>query len=185
MSVKYAGKKHIYAGKSDDGFATLLVEDSKAGFQFYRRYMGGKAAVCVSAGSNTAIFPYLTNHKTSSTFVIADGAAFGAEMNRIFELIRHAPGNIILCLPESFEWLILKSGLVHADRLEAVLSQPSTYIDSSKFMNWEQFFADYLIGVSNNTPYQYQKSHINPYFLIPANMEKIIREIDLPDSEKS
>ena len=42
--------------------------------------------------------------------MIADGAAFGSEMEKLMRLIKGYP-NIALYLPESFEWLILKSGV--------------------------------------------------------------------------
>ena len=43
--------------------------------------------------------------------VVADGAAFGCEMEKIMQLIRLGR-RIILYLPESFEWLVLKSGII-------------------------------------------------------------------------
>ena len=175
---RYPARKHIYSQKTDgSGYKVLLTEDSKAGYQFYRKYMEGKPVNCISVGSNGAIYPYLADNKNGSFLVIADGAAFGSEMNRIMELVKRMPGGIILCLPESFEWLILKSGLVHMDRLEDMLENPSNYIESGEYFSWEQFFTDYLIKAGEGKQYRYQKNNLNPYYLIPANMEKIVSEI--------
>lgn len=43
--------------------------------------------------------------------VIADGAAFGPEMDRVLQLVQTRE-NLTLYLPESFEWLILSSGIL-------------------------------------------------------------------------
>lgn len=104
-----SGSKHIYSGgrlKCD----TVLSEDSKSGYQFYRNFFDGSGTECFSSESNSAIFKWLKEHEDKKVFVIADGAAFGSEIDRILKL--RSIANIRLCLPESFEWLILKSGLI-------------------------------------------------------------------------
>ena len=68
----------------------------------------------------------------------ADGAAFGSEIDRILKL--QSSANFRLCLPESFEWLILKSGLIKSDDIAAVLERPSEFIESADFFSWENFF---------------------------------------------
>ena len=107
-------------------------------------------------------------------FVVADGAAFGSEIDRVLKL----PGqNFRLCLPESFEWLILKSGLIRTEDIDMVLENPSEYIESSRYFSWENYFEQYLIENTVNTPFQYAKKEINPVFLNDVNSEKIIAEI--------
>ena len=85
--------------------------------------------------------------------------------------------NIRLCLPESFEWLILKSGLIKAEHIEEVMDNPAAYIECSDYFSWENFFEHYLIDCTVNTPFQYAKKEINPVYLTGANAEKIIVEI--------
>ena len=47
-------------------------------------------------------------------------------MNRVLALQEHYPG-MTICLPESFEWLILKSGLIQTSDLKEMLDNPSDY----------------------------------------------------------
>ncbi len=47
-------------------------------------------------------------HKNERILVIADGAAFGSEIDRVMQLIG-GKDQVVLYLPESFEWLILKA----------------------------------------------------------------------------
>ena len=80
---------------------------------------------CESAASNSAIFRWLNEHPSARVLVVADGAAFGAEMDRVLKLCQAHPGVFQLCLPESFEWLILKSGILREDRVVEILNHPS------------------------------------------------------------
>lgn len=88
----------------------------------------------------------------------------------------------MLCLPESFEWLILKSGLIKTDNIEKILDNPSEYIESSNYVSWEQFFTDYLIKATNNTRFKYTKNEINPIYLIENNSKKIVSPIGISEN---
>ena len=52
-------------------------------------------------------------------FIIADGAAFGAYIARVMAVAKQQC-NIALYLPESFEWLILRSGVVDVEDIDRV-----------------------------------------------------------------
>ncbi len=169
---------HIYykdkaKGKID--FDTLLTEDSKSGYQFYQYYFKESSVKCYSSASNSAIFKWLKENEDKKVFVIADGAAFGAEIDRILKL--RSSSNFKLCLPESFEWLILKSGLIKAENIVKTLENPSEYIECAEFFSWENFFEKLLIESTINTPFQYAKKEINPVYLKNNNLEKIMNEI--------
>ena len=107
--------------------------------------------------------------------MIADGAAFGSEIDRILKM--RSAANIRLCLPESFEWLILRSGLIKSEHITEILENPSSYIDCSEYFSWENFFEQFIISKTVDTPFQYQKSRINSIYLISENSNKIIEEI--------
>ena len=92
-------------------------------------------------------------------------------------------GAFQLCLPESFEWLLLKSGLVHADDLATMLENPSEYIESEDFFSWENYFTDYLVQNTIGTPFQYTKSRLNPVYTQENNRKRIAGEI-LKDKEE-
>lgn len=171
-------EKHIYskAGKNKRlPFEIVLTEDAKSGYQFYENYFKDTAVKCESSASNSAIFGWLKEHHDKVVFVIADGAAFGSEIDRILQL--PFSKNITLCLPESFEWLILKSGLIKTENIQEMLADPSAYIESAEFFSWENFFEKYLIAATVNTPFQYAKKKLNPAYLNLTNAGKIAEEI--------
>ncbi len=74
-----------------------------------------------------------------NVLVIADGAAFGAEMDRMMKLALRKKG-VALYLPESFEWLLLKSGVVTDRSLDSVLASLENWIESRVYFSWERFF---------------------------------------------
>ena len=49
-------------------------------------------------------------------------------------------GRGILYLPESFEWLILLSGVLESNEIEQILDEPYAYIESKEWFSWERFF---------------------------------------------
>ena len=164
--------------KKKTAFSHFITEDSKSGFEFYEHYFEGSSVSCVSVGSNSSIYSWLVANKDKKIFVIADGAAFGAEMNRVMALQEHYPG-MMICLPESFEWLILKSGLVQMDDLNEVLESPSDYIEPSVYFSWEQFFTDYLVQNTNGTFYSYSKKGLNKFYTVRNNMNQVVALIGI------
>lgn len=153
----------------------FLTEDSGAGFEFFRNYFKNNTIECASSSGNSSVFEYLKNCTGKNILIVADGAAFGSEIDRVVKLSDKV--NFRLCLPESFEWLILKSGLIKADELDKLLESPSEHIESSEFFSWELFFADYLIAVTKDTVFKYKKSKINKVYLNEINSKKIVSEI--------
>lgn len=152
----------------------VLTEDSHAGYQFFQNVYDETDVQCVPVGSNSNVFPWLLAHHDQKVFVIADGAAFGSEMGRIMAFQRQYADKITICLPESFEWLILNSGLVDASDLQKMLEDPGAMIESSRYFSWENFFTDYLIQHTADTHYAYSKSQLNAFYALRENREKII-----------
>lgn len=135
---------------------------------------------CLSAGGKSNIHRCLEELKSQNTLVIADGAAFGAEMEKVYQYLLLHEDKITLYLPESFEWIILKSGIIAADELEKILVDPSEYIDSEKYFSWEQYFTDLLIALtSQQEPYKhYSKRFLTAFYLQQANVQKILSAMD-------
>lgn len=155
---------------------TFLVEDSNAGFQFFQGCCKAEVA-CVSAGGNSNICRLLEGQLSQETvLVIADGAAFGPFMSRIGVLMKRHP-DISLYLPESFEWLILTSGLIDGNRIKKIAENPSDYIDSMQYFSWEQYFTALLIQETKDTWLHYQKSKLNEIYLHRRQAEAIISQM--------
>ena len=155
----------------------LVTEDSKAGFQLYEDFFRDKDLECIPAGSKSSIFTRLKEMEGVPVFVVADGAAFGPEIDKIIKLKDNGISRITLCLPESFEWLILNSGLVRADDLSDVLQRTYDYVDGMVYFSWEQFFTAYLKSITRDTHYKYSKGRLGKYYKNPENEKRIISQI--------
>ena len=199
--IKTSGKYHTFQKvyKRREGYVysvangrkkapanVVLTEDTHAGYEFYQHLYDGTAIHSETAGSNSGIFSWLQAHHSQGVFVIADGAAFGAEMDRVMKLQKQYPGEITVCLPESFEWLILQSGSVPIEGVREMLADPGQQIESKEFFSWEQFFANYLVQHSQGTHFAYSKSKLHAFYAVRENANKIVAVIaeNMPDSHK-
>lgn len=155
----------------------FIVEDSNSGYEFFKAVSDERNLECESAGGKSNIFSKIKNVKNREVCVIADGAAIGPEMNGLYE-ISHKKKNIHLYLPESFEWIVLKSGLIDDREFRKILETPELFIDSKKYFSWERFFTNLLIEKTKNSYLQYRKSAINKTYLHSKNKEKILNCIE-------
>lgn len=122
----------------------VITEDSNSGFQFFRNICAKGGRKCISTQGKSNIFAEIVNHLNEQILVIADGAAFGSEMEKLVRLI-NGYSNIALYLPESFEWIILKSGVIEDSKIIEKLKHPENYIESKKFFSWERYFTAQVI----------------------------------------
>lgn len=155
----------------------FIVEDSNSGYEFFKAVSDERNLECESAGGKSNIFSKIKNVKNREVCVIADGAAIGPEMNGLYE-ISHKKKNIHLYLPESFEWIVLKSGLIDDREIRKILETPELFIASKKYFSWERFFTNLLIEKTKNSYLQYRKSAINKTYLHSKNKEKILNCIE-------
>lgn len=160
----------------------VVTEDSNAGFQFFQGVCEqSDHMTCISAQGKSNIFSVVTSHLSDNMLVIADGAAFGCEMGKLMLLVEQYP-NILLYLPESFEWLILKSGLVKYKGIEEMLRHPEEQIESRDYFSWERYFAAKLVQSTKNTYLKYTKKQLNPIYLqekIAGRILAVMENIDL------
>ena len=189
QKVYKRGNSFVYSaaeGQRKTEASVLLTEDTHAGFQFYQHLYDGTAIRCESAGANSSVFSWLQSNHRQGIFVIADGAAFGSEMDRVMKLQRQYPDDITVCLPESFEWLILQSGLLPIPGLKEMLADPGQHIESADFFSWEQFFSSYLVQHTAGTYYAYSKSKLHNFYTIRENAGKIVAVIaeNIPEWRK-
>lgn len=153
----------------------VITEDSNSGYQFFSKIFGNSNVV--SANGNSNIINKIQKLKNGDTLVIVDGAAFGAMIESCLEYFENQMNSrISIWLPESFEFLILKSGVVQSERLSLIFENIPDSVDCLKYESWERFFAELLVSVTNNTRYSYSKEILNEYYLQDKNSSKIIEQ---------
>ena len=192
-SGKYGTIKKIYnelygiysSRKIMDGPIDLVVvEDSNAGFQFFEHVYHEKRIPCITAQGKSNVYSVIRQKQIKKVLVIADGAAFGAEMEKVLGLEKNKY-QIQLFLPESFEWMILKSGLLADKNIIEVLECPEKYIESQLYFSWERFFTQFLVDMTQNTFWQYNKRKLNEVYLHEKNVEKILHSFLVDNYEET
>ena len=182
-SGKYADMRRTYNSfyqlytvneRSDaEKVETVIVEDSNSGYDFFNA-VAADDINCISAGGKTKIKRTVMDNEGKHLLVIADGAAFGSEMGELFLYMQKHP-EISLYLPESFEWLILKSGLIDGNRIADILQHTEDFLESSEYFSWERFYTKLLISETEGTYLQYSKQKLNDVYLNPNEKEAIIK----------
>lgn len=158
----------------------IITEDSNAGYDFFENIGEMRGIKCISAKGKNEIINYINEEDQETVLIVADGAAFGSEMGRIMQHIKYFP-NYVIYLPESFEWLILKSGIFKDTELTNILDNPSQYIESSKFVSWERFFTHLLETITGKTslvPKYNKTGKLTSYYKNAGNSEKILNQIE-------
>lgn len=155
----------------------IIVEDSNSGYEFFKAVSEERDIQCESAGGKSNLFAALKNAKEKETCIIADGAAIGPEMNRLYKQAQRME-NIKLYLPESFEWLILNSGLIAGKEIQTILAEPERYIDSKDFFSWERYFTRLLTDKTEGTYLKYRKSKLNEIYLHDKNKEMVLKSME-------
>ena len=115
------------------------------------------------------VFSFLNRHVKEEKQL----AAFGSEMEKLVQLIKEHP-NIKLYLPESFEWLILCSGLIEGHNVSGQLKHPEEYIESKIYFSWERYFTAQLVELTQESFLKYAKKQLNPAYVQGKIMDKIL-----------
>lgn len=155
----------------------IIAEDSNSGFSFFKQIAGKNGIECVSAQGKSNILKMLKLYAEKKVAVIADGAAFGCEISDIVKQQELVPNKLAIFLPESFEWLILKAGIIN-EVVPDMIEAPYNYADSSDFMSWKQYFTDLLVKNSRKIQYKtYSKNKLADYYLQENNVRQIKENI--------
>jgi len=160
-----------------DKAETVIVEDSNSGYDFFNA-VAADDINCISAGGKTKIKRTVMDNEGKHLLVIADGAAFGSEMGELFLYMQKHP-EVSLYLPESFEWLILKSGLINGNRIADISQHTEDFLESSEHFSWERFYTTLLISETEGTYLQYSKQKLNDVYLNPNEKEAIIKAAEI------
>ena len=163
--------------KYENQVSEVIVEDSNAGYEFYKNIVGDGVR-CVSAKGKTNIRKLLGQKTGIPALVIADGAAFGSEIGELYLLMLRR-SDICLYLPESFEWVILSSGLIDGKRIEEILQNPEDHVDSQVYFSWEQFFTRLLVQETVGTYLQYSKQKLNANYLNQREKSALLNSIQI------
>lgn len=154
----------------------ILTEDSNSGYQFFDAVCTEHQMQCDTANGKSNVFSYLKVHKDEKILVIADGAAFGPEMDRVLQLVQTRK-NLALYLPESFEWLILSSGILKDAKVAQILQTPSDYIDGKDYFSWERYFTALLTEKTAGTYLNYTKKTLNEAYLKDGVKNAILNQM--------
>lgn len=181
-SGKYQNTKRVYqeiykiypaSNTFVDKPEKIIVEDTNSGYEFFKSVANEHGITCESAGGKTKLFSKLPDCDGKRICIVADGAAIGPEMDALYKTALKN-SNIKLYLPESFEWIILSSGLLEDKEVKAILDAPENYIESQTYFSWERYFTKLLVDKTEGTYLKYQKSKLNPAYLHEKN-KRIIR----------
>lgn len=167
MKRVYNAFYHLYSvedlsGKGSPG--EVIVEDSNSEYELFDHVCRARGIKCEYAGGKSKIIDALRASESETVLVVADGASIGSEMNELFQYMKAHP-HTGCYLAESFEWLILKSGLVDGNAVQDLLQHPQDFIESQEYFSWERFFTNVLIRYTENTYLQYTKHKLNEAYL--------------------
>ena len=172
--------RYDYIEKLEDvmkEFRAFMTEDTNSGFDLFSCIATKNGLVCLSAEGKDSIVRKLRDVKDEKVIVVADGAAFGANMAELYRYSRMHEDKILLYLPESTEWLILSSGIIKDTEISMILASPGDFIESSSFFSWEQFFTYLLVEKTKNSRAAYAKKKLPKYYMSDNNIQKIIAVI--------
>lgn len=155
---------------------SMIIEDSNSGYEFFSSI--SENVPCISAKGKSNIFHILCEKKFDRhTLIIADGAAFGSQINRIERFVKENKF-LHLYLPESFEWLLLNSGILKQPKIKDILMHTAEYIESERYFSWEQYFTELLVQNTKDSYLKYSKKKLNPNYLQPVIKKNIIDSIE-------
>lgn len=141
----------------------VVVEDSNSGYEFFCAVCMEHNINCLSAKGKSNL-KRVVPQSEEQILVVADGAAIGSEMNELYQLMK-INSHMKCYLPESFEWLILKSGQIDGKAVRDILKHPEDYIESQKYFSWERFFTALLVECTKDSYFRYSKSKLNESYL--------------------
>lgn len=157
-------------------YDVVLIEDENSGFQLFDFYTKKYNLTCYSANGKSNILNYIKKFKGKKILVVADAAAFGPEIKNIMLYKEKSSQKIDLFLPESFEWLVLKSNVLGVKKkITKILEDPVEYIECKEYFSWERYFTKILTDITKGIKnLEYKKSKLAKGYKTEANAKKII-----------
>lgn len=157
----------------------IITEDSNAGYDFFEKVCNRYGIKCISGKGRDKLIEQIKDIDENNVLIIADGAAYGCAINITLEKLNKYK-NYCIFLPESFEWLLLKSGIIKDNNLDDILENTSKYVESKDYFSWERFFTSLIEELTKSSNYieQYNKNNKVPRtFLHEENIQKILSNL--------
>ena len=147
---------------SDIAPDVVITEDTNSGYEFFNRVFDCE---CKSSGGKTRIHNQMKRcaDENKKVLGIVDGAAFGADMQKMMRTISAYKNNCAIYAPESFEYLLLKSNIFNVPN--GILDETYDYAESTLYDSWERFFTEQLRCISIEAGHNYSKKHLDKFFL--------------------
>ena len=175
IKESYHEFKEIYSNYpiiENNKIQNVVTEDSNSGYQFWVHAL--KNSHVTSSNGNGNLIKQVKETEAGDTLVIADGAAFGSLIESCISSFQaQTERRISLWIPESFEYLILKSGILKSEKIEQILNDIPEYVECEKYESWENFFTDILVMMTADGVEKYSKSTLNTYYLQNWIVDKI------------
>lgn len=131
----------------------IITEDSGSGYEMFTKAFPN--CKVEPAGGKSNIVNKIMEHPGEEVVAIADGAAFGCEIDSVLTIINIFRSNAILYAPESFEYLILH--LKFFKRVKTMIENTEDYVESSEYFSWEKYFTNLLKQELNRLGIRYNK----------------------------
>lgn len=94
------------------------------------------------------------------------------------DIIALLSNNSYLILKESFEYTLIKSGVLDF-YLPKEIDIDNPEVDSSKYLTWERYYTDLLKTITKQTPYAYKKDSLPNIYTKSNNARLILKVYDL------
>ena len=155
----------------------ILTEDTNAGYEFWKCVVGQDG--CKAASGKSDIIRKIQGDARQGQKVLAvvDGAAFGPEIEELIQYMKYNNPDVELFAPESFEYLLLTSGLFREKQIEEKCLNTAAYADSTRYMSWEQFYTALLVEITQDGENRYTKKKLNVYYLSERCVNAVLEHI--------
>lgn len=133
----------------------ILVEDSTAGFAFFKRLFKNTKVVAATNGKSSICDDLLELSKVyNNILVLVDLAAFGCHMYDFNDNFKKSSFIVrFVDKYECFEYFLLTTNLVnHIDEVQKVLASPDEYANDAN--SWENYFEELLQKVTYHKLYK-------------------------------
>ena len=131
IKESYHEFKEIYSNYpiiENNKIQNVVTKDSNSGYQFWMQAF--KNSNVTSSNGNGNLIKCVKELGLGDTLVIADGAVFGSLIETCINSFQiQTERRISLWLPESFEYLILKSGILKSEKLIQILDNIPEYVE--------------------------------------------------------